>query len=240
MPSIVNVRTAPANRSPGVFSPSMTGMAAISRAVAEYRPSASIVSRIASASSACAVCPSCHRNSVVRRNIRGRISQRTTLAHWFSSMGRSRCELIHLDIISPMIVSEVGRTTSGSSSSLPPAWVTTASSGANPSNVVRLAFQVALRYQQRKVRVLVPGRLDPAVQVGLQQLPQPVAVGADDHRALDRAAVHKLRFEDQFVVPGGEVFALRRHSAFVSCHIHEVRPVTCDAMTEAERMSRMR
>ncbi len=32
-----------------------------------------------------------------------------------------------------MIVSEVGRTTSGSSSSLPPARVTTATSGANPS-----------------------------------------------------------------------------------------------------------
>ncbi len=32
-----------------------------------------------------------------------------------------------------MIVSEVGRTTTGSSSSLPPPWVTTASSGAKPS-----------------------------------------------------------------------------------------------------------
>lgn len=70
---------------------------------------------------------------MVRRNIRGRISQRTTFAHWLSSNGRSRYELIHLAIISPMIVSEVGRTTSGSSSSLPPAWVTTASSGAKPS-----------------------------------------------------------------------------------------------------------
>ncbi len=32
-----------------------------------------------------------------------------------------------------MIVSEVGRTTTGSSSSLPPPWVTTASSGLKPS-----------------------------------------------------------------------------------------------------------
>ena len=32
-----------------------------------------------------------------------------------------------------MIVSEVGRTTSGSASSSPPAWVTIANSGANPS-----------------------------------------------------------------------------------------------------------
>jgi hypothetical protein len=70
---------------------------------------------------------------VVRRNIRGRISQRTTLAHWLSSSGRSRCDSIHLAMYSPMTVSEVGRTTSGSSSSLPPAMVTTASSGEKPS-----------------------------------------------------------------------------------------------------------
>ncbi len=70
---------------------------------------------------------------MVRRNMRGRSSQRTTLAHWLIRTGRSRCEEIHLAIISPMIVSEVGRTISGSSSSLPPAWVTTANSGANPS-----------------------------------------------------------------------------------------------------------
>jgi hypothetical protein len=37
-----------------------------------------------------AVCPSCHRNSVVRRNMRVRFSQRMTLAHWFTSSGRSR------------------------------------------------------------------------------------------------------------------------------------------------------
>jgi hypothetical protein len=34
---------------------------------------------------------------------------------------------------SPITVSDVGRTTIGSSSSLPPAWVTTASSGLKPS-----------------------------------------------------------------------------------------------------------
>jgi hypothetical protein len=70
---------------------------------------------------------------VVRRNNRGRSSQRTTFAHWLSSSGRSRWLVIHFDIERPMIVSDVGRTTNGSSSSLPPAWVTTASSGAKPS-----------------------------------------------------------------------------------------------------------
>ena len=37
-----------------------------------------------------AVWPSCQRNSVVLRNTRGRISQRTTFAHWLSNKGRSR------------------------------------------------------------------------------------------------------------------------------------------------------
>src|SRR3546814_10820866 len=46
------------------------------------------VSSIASSREAWAVCPSCQRNSLVRRNIRVRISQRTTLAHWFMSTGR--------------------------------------------------------------------------------------------------------------------------------------------------------
>ena len=38
----------------------------------------------------CAVWPSCQRNSEVRRNRRGRSSQRTTFAHWLIFIGRSR------------------------------------------------------------------------------------------------------------------------------------------------------
>ena len=70
---------------------------------------------------------------MVRRNRRGRSSQRTTFAHWFSSIGRSRWLWIHLEKKLLITVSLVGRTTSGSSSSLPPPCVTTASSGAKPS-----------------------------------------------------------------------------------------------------------
>ena len=70
---------------------------------------------------------------MVRRKMRGRSSQRTTFAHWLSSSGRSRYDWIHFAMSSPKSVSEVGRTTSGSSSVLPPATVTTASSGLKPS-----------------------------------------------------------------------------------------------------------
>src|SRR5258708_6007429 len=79
-----------------------------------------MVSSSASASPACAVWPSCHRNSVVLRNIRGLSSQRTTFDHWFRSRGRSREEEIHPAIVPPTMVSDGGRTTRGSRNPLPP------------------------------------------------------------------------------------------------------------------------
>ena len=70
---------------------------------------------------------------MVRRNGRVTFSQRTTLAHWLISIGRSRHDWIHFWYITPKIVSEVGRTTSLSSSSSVPPLVTQATCGAKPS-----------------------------------------------------------------------------------------------------------
>ena len=50
-----------------------------------------VASSIADSDVAWAVCPSCHRNSDVRRKGRVRSSQRMTLAHWFILRGRSLC-----------------------------------------------------------------------------------------------------------------------------------------------------
>ena len=69
----------------------------------------------------------------MRRNRRVTFSQRTMLAHWLMSTGRSRQDWIHLAYIVPMMASEVGRTTSGSSSSSVPPLVTHATCGAKPS-----------------------------------------------------------------------------------------------------------
>jgi hypothetical protein len=82
-------------------------------------------------------------------------------------------------------------------------------------DVLGLALQVARRDQQREVGVEVTGLLDAPVDVGLQQLPHPVSVGADYHCAPDRAAVDQLALEDDLVVPGGEVLALGRDRALV-------------------------
>ena len=54
--------------------------------------------------------------------------------------------------------------------------------GGEALDVLGLASQVALGDEEREVGVLVAGRLDPAVELALEQLPDAVAVGADDHR----------------------------------------------------------
>ena len=91
-----------------------------------------------------------------------------------------------------MIVSLVGRTTTGSSSFLPPPWVTTASSGLKPSTCAASRLQVALGDEQREVGVGHPGRLDAGVDLGLHPLPDGVAVGTDDHGAPHRPVVGQL------------------------------------------------
>jgi hypothetical protein len=133
MVSHVYVLSAPGNLSPSVFSPGMTGSASSSAIILLYISSMSRVSSTASSFVAWAVCPSCHRNSEVRRKSLGLFSQRITLHHWLISIGRSRHDCTHLLYICPITVSEVGLTIRGSSSSSPPAWVTTAHSGAKPS-----------------------------------------------------------------------------------------------------------
>lgn len=60
-------------------------------------------------------------------------SQRTQLAHWLMSTGRSRQDCTHLAYIEQMMASDVGRTAMGSSSSSPPPIVTQAHSGEKPS-----------------------------------------------------------------------------------------------------------
>ena len=53
--------------------------------------------------------------------------------HFDAMTGKSRYDCTHFDIIVPIIVSDVGRIAKGSASSSPPATVTMAISGANPS-----------------------------------------------------------------------------------------------------------
>ena len=104
--------------------------------------------------------------------------------------------------------------------------------GREALDVLRLAAQVAFRDEQREVGVDVPGVLDPLVQVGLQQFPDPVAVRPDYHRAPGRAAVYQLGLDDQLVVPGREILTLRSHAMLIPCHAGQVRPARTARPTE--------
>ena len=107
-----------------------------------------------------------------------RISQRTTFAHWLMRRGRSRQLWIHFLYMAQMIVSEVGRMTSGSSSFSPPPWVTTAQLGREALDVLGFLLQEALGDEQGEVGVDVPGLLEQAVEAGLDALPDARSPGA--------------------------------------------------------------
>src|SRR4030066_464978 len=99
-----------------------------------YSPRMSITSFSASSHVACAVCPSCHRNSRVRRKgLVALVSHLTMLHHWLTLIGRSLQLLIHLANVAYMMVSDVGRMASFSSSGVLPPSVTHAPSGTTPS-----------------------------------------------------------------------------------------------------------
>ena len=116
MASMVYVSRAPAKRSVSLFTPCSTGTAIHFSANSAYTFSMRRASSSASSRVAWAVWPSCHRNSAVRRNGRVRISHRITLHHWLHIRGRSRHECIQFLYVFQIIVSEVGRIISSSSS----------------------------------------------------------------------------------------------------------------------------
>ena len=85
-------------------------------------------------------------------------------------------------------------------------------------DMLGLTLQVRFRYQEREVGVLVAGVFDPAVQLTLQKLPHAVPVGPHDHGPAHRSPVRQLSLDDELVVPGREVLALRSYSWSAAFH----------------------
>ena len=121
------------------------------------------------------MCPSCQRNSVVRRNGRVTFSQRTTFAHWLMSTGRSRHDWIHFAYIVPMIASDVGRIDEPLLELLVAAPGDPGDLRRKALDVLRLLHQQALGDEQREVRVDVARRLEAPVELLLDQLPDGVS-----------------------------------------------------------------
>ena len=100
-----------------------------------------------------------------------------------------------------MIVSEVGRITSGSSSFSPPAVRHDGQLGGEAFDVLGFLLDEALGDEQGEVCVDVAGLLEEAVEPRLDVLPESVAAGPDHHAALHRRVVGELCIDDDVDVP---------------------------------------
>src|SRR6185312_4938559 len=83
-------------------------------------------------------------------------------------------------------------------------------------DVLRLAHQKTLGSEQREVSVDVPGLLESPIESLLDQLPDGVAVGTDDHAALDGRVVRQLGTPNDVEIPAGEILGLRRDLGHLS------------------------
>src|SRR6266496_2403628 len=81
--------------------------------------------------------------------------------------------------------------------------------GRKAFDVLGFALQETLRHKQRKVRVLVAGRLEAPIETGLHVFPEAEAVWANDHRAANRLEiVRQLRTADGRDIPARERLAV--------------------------------
>ena len=92
-------------------------------------------------------------------------------------------------------------------------------------DVFRLALQEALRDQQREVDVLVAAGLEPGIELALEHFPDRVAVGLDDHAALDDlGGLRHVALQDHVLVPRREIVASESNRRF--SHVLEFFQVT--------------
>ncbi len=158
------------------------------------RRASAATSAAASASVACAVWPSCHRNSIVRRNGRVRFSQRITFAHWLMRIGRSRYDCTQSAYIVPIIDLGGRADRQALGQHFVAALRHPRHLWGEALDVLGLARQQRLGNQQRKIGVLVAGLFEAAVELGLQALPEAVPVRAQHDAAAHRRERHELGF----------------------------------------------
>ena len=129
--------------------------------------------------------PSCQRNSVVRRNMRVRNSQRIDVGPLIYQHGQIAPALNPL-------AEEVADDGFRGRPDHVGLFECLASGDGDHGQLRREAFDVlgfflqeALRNQQREVHVLMAGGLEAVVELALQCFPDGLAVGLDDHAAFD-------------------------------------------------------
>ena len=77
--------------------------------------------------------------------------------------------------------------------------------GGEALDQLALLLQQALGDQHRHCHVLMPGLLELRVHQALDVLPDGIAIGAQNHKALDAGIVHQLRLQADIRIPLGEI-----------------------------------
>ena len=69
-------------------------------------------------------------------------------------------------------------------------------------------LQKALRDQQREINILVAGGFEAIVKLALEQFPDRIAIGFDDHAAFDDfGRLGHVALQHHVLIPGGEILA---------------------------------
>ncbi len=83
--------------------------------------------------------------------------------------------------------------------------------GRESLDVLGFLVQETLRDQQREIDILMAGGFEAIVELALQQFPDGVAVGLDDHAAFDDfGRLRHVALENDVLIPGGEVLGAGR------------------------------
>ena len=87
--------------------------------------------------------------------------------------------------------------------------------GREAFHVLGLLVQKALRDQQREVHILMAGGLEAVVELALQQLPDGVAVGLDDHAAFDDfGGLGHVALQNHVLIPGSKILSAGSNRRF--------------------------
>jgi len=87
--------------------------------------------------------------------------------------------------------------------------------GRESFDVFGFLLEEALRNQEREIDVLVTGGLEAIVELTLEQLPDRISIGFDDHAAFDDLGrLGHVSLEDDILIPSGKVLAARGDGRF--------------------------
>ena len=102
--------------------------------------------------------------------------------------------------------------------------------GRKAFDMFRFLHQERFRDEHGEIGILMPRRLETRVHLLLDEFPDPVSIGLDDHAALDIGIVDHVGVFDDIRIPTGEILRLRSDmfdKFFLFCHTILLQCVQC-------------